>query len=168
MSIYQERPAFPHALPRITRIRQRSAGLTGRALALDMSGYFFGCLMDSKVRSTSNRGQYRLLGAGCSTFIIAGKGASLNHGNSTNGRNSSSSPMRIHNPCLEMLVTSTAKVLIPSALDFIFSLPYDFFNPLEFGFGQTCAPCQGGGRVQPELCFSSGTLHVYMHPGFLT
>lgn len=142
---------------------QPSAGLTRWALALDMRGYLFGCLMDSNVRSTSRRGQKRHSGAGCSTFIIADKGASLNHGNSTKGRNSSSSPTRIHKPCIEILVTSTAKVLLPSALDFIFSLPYDLLYFPEFGSRQARAPSQSEGRLQPKLGFSSGTLHVYMH-----
>jgi len=67
--------------------------------------------MDSTVRSTSRRGQQRLPAAGCSTFMIAGKGADLNHGNSSKGRKSSSSSTSIQNPCFEILVTSTVEVL---------------------------------------------------------
>ena len=94
--------------------------------------------------------------------------ASLNHGNSLNGANSSCSPTKIQNPWVEMLVTSTWEVLRPGAADFIQVLLnqiLSFGNLLRL---EAVVRVEFNSRFDPELRLPVSMLNMDMRPPFFS
>jgi hypothetical protein len=77
--------------------------------------------------------------------------ASLNHGNSLNGRNSSSCPSINHTPCPETLVTSGSEVLMPSAADFIDVALDQCLRRLQTAFAHAGILRRFDARLNPKL-----------------
>lgn len=55
------------------------------------------------------------------------------------------------------------EMVLPSASDFIGSLDYDSFNPLQFLLTESVAFREGNFRFQPEFRIPRGTHDGYMH-----
>ncbi len=86
---------------------------------LACSGNLSGCSMVSTPKSISRSGQYKCSWLCSSAFNTFPIGASLNHGKSSYGMNSSRAPSNSHTPWLEIFVTSTPEEAIPCGFEFI-------------------------------------------------
>ncbi len=115
----------------------------------------------------SKLGQYRWREVGHSTSQICSTVASLNQGNSENGRNNSRSSSRIQNPCPEMLVTSSSKVGVPRASDFIGVFLYKSVGDPKLFTRQTIVLGQVDLWFHPELGFSASGMNMDVHAWFL-
>src|SRR5438309_1361464 len=98
---------------------------------------------------------------------MAPTGASLNQGNSSNGRKSSRSSRRIQRPCREMLVTSASEVAVPGVSDLILVLQDQLTDAFQIAIAELMVLGDLDRRIEPELYLSCGRLDMNVQPRLL-
>src|SRR6267142_1340933 len=94
--------------------------------------------------------------------------ASRNHGKFSNGTNRSRPCTKSQKPDGDTFATSTAEVSCPGCTDLISMLLNDLASCVYASPSEPIVGCQFDPRLQPELRFAAGMLHVYVRPGLLT
>src|ERR1700730_988981 len=104
----------------------------------------------------SRSGQCRCLGAGRSSRRIASTVACLNHGNSSNGKNSSRPSSSSQKPCWEMFVTSTSEVAAPRISNLLQLIHDQLLDATQVLRAQLVVARELDLRLDPELRFALG------------
>ena len=99
--------------------------------------------------------------------MICSTVAALNHGNCSKGSRNSSSSRKSQKPCLEMLVTSTAEVMVPGLLDLLDVFGDDRLRRCDLARRQTGGCRDMNGRGEPELRFTVRVRDMDVDAGLL-
>lgn len=93
--------------------------------------------------------------------------ARRNQGKCSKERKSSRPSTKSQNPWRVTFPTSTGEVLVPRGSDLMLALPNELLYGTEMVGPKPIVLCDLYARLQPELCFAIGVLHMYVDPRLL-